>query len=59
MATKTRQKTVPVRAEPPPPAQPRHLARFWGSFFLCLVVLGLIAGLMLAGLFMLMGFHVL
>jgi hypothetical protein len=34
------------------------LAQFWACFFLCLFVLGLIAGLMLAGFFMLIGYHV-
>jgi hypothetical protein len=42
-------------------SEPSHgavrLLRFWASFLLCLVVLGLISGLMLAGLFVLMGYR--
>jgi hypothetical protein len=34
------------------------LLRFWACFFLCLVALGLIAGLLLAGFFLLMGYRV-
>ena len=32
--------------------------QFWACFLLSLVALGLISGLMLAGLFLLMGYHV-
>jgi hypothetical protein len=34
------------------------LVRFWACFLLCLIVLGLVAGLMLEGLFLLMGYQV-
>jgi hypothetical protein len=32
--------------------------RFWACFFFCLLVLGIFSGLMLAGLFLFMGYHV-
>jgi hypothetical protein len=32
--------------------------RFWACFAVCLIVLGAISGLMLAGFFLLMGYHV-
>jgi len=44
-----------------PSEQPQgldSLLRFWACFVLCLVALGLIAGLMLAGFFLLMGYRV-
>ena len=34
------------------------LVRFWACFFVCLIALGLISGLMLAGFFLLMGYRV-
>jgi hypothetical protein len=34
------------------------LVRFWACFLLCLAALGLIAGLLLAGFFLLMGYRV-
>jgi hypothetical protein len=53
-------KTVPnvVSAPAKPPQDVRGLLRFWACFFLCLVVLGIISGLMLAGLFLVMGYRV-
>ncbi|MGD0815204.1 MAG: hypothetical protein ABSA83_16520 [Verrucomicrobiota bacterium] len=33
------------------------LVRFWACFFLCLIALGIISGLMLGGLFLLMGYR--
>jgi hypothetical protein len=38
--------------------RPNTLLRFWLCFFCCLIVLGIISGLMLAGLFLLMGYRV-
>jgi hypothetical protein len=35
------------------------LVRFWLFFILCLAALGLVSGLMLVGLFLLMGYHIL
>ena len=35
------------------------LVRFWACFFVCLITLGIIAGLMLAGLFLVMGYRML
>jgi hypothetical protein len=34
------------------------IVRFWVSFLLCLVALGLVSSLMLTGLFLLMGYRV-
>ena len=41
-----------------PPQRLHSLARFWACFFLCLIAIGLISGLMLAGFFLLMGYRV-
>jgi hypothetical protein len=49
----------PGAASPAETAQaPGSLIRFWTCFFLCLLALGLISGLMLAGFFLLMGYRV-
>ena len=37
----------------------QSLVRFWLCFILCLTVLGLVSGLMLVGLFLLMGYRIL
>jgi len=47
---------VSVSSEPSPDGN--SLVRFWACFFLCLLALGLISGLMLAGFFLLMGYRV-
>jgi hypothetical protein len=47
---------VPASAAQPQAAP--SLARFWTCFFLCLLILGVISGMMLAGFFMLMGYRV-
>jgi hypothetical protein len=54
---KTNAKTSPIAAAPAPP--PPSAVRFWACFFLCMFILAVIAGLMLAGVFTLMGYHVL
>jgi hypothetical protein len=41
-----------------PPRGLESLVRFWACFFLCLVILGIISGLLLGGLFLLMGYRV-
>jgi hypothetical protein len=41
-----------------PPRGLDSLVRFWACFFLCLVILGIISGLLLGGLFLLMGYRV-
>jgi hypothetical protein len=48
-------KTVPNE---PAPAHSQYLARFWVCFAVCLVALAVISGMMLAGLFLLMGYRV-
>jgi len=35
-----------------------NVLRFWACFFFCLLALGLISGLLLAGVFLLMGYRV-
>jgi hypothetical protein len=47
-----------VSAPSQPPQGLNSLLQFWACFFLCLIVLGIISGLMLAGLFLLMGYRV-
>jgi hypothetical protein len=47
-----------VSASSEPSQGINSLVRFWACFFLCLIVLGIISGLMLAGLFLLMGYRV-
>jgi hypothetical protein len=50
---------APAPAEQPQPQEgPNTLVRFWACFFLCLAVLGFVSGLMLAGLFLLMGYKI-
>jgi hypothetical protein len=56
-------KNIAAQASVPVPSEPQEnraasLIRFWACFFVCLVVLGIISGLMLAGLFLLMGYRV-
>jgi len=55
-------KNAPIPEVPAAPAEAPHgfdsIVRFWACFLVCLVVLGVISGLMLAGLFLLMGYHV-
>ena len=48
-------------AAPAPPESTQgfnSLARFWACFIFCLVALGIVSALMLAGLFLLMGYRV-
>jgi len=47
-----------VSASPDTSQGINSLARFWACFFFCLIALGFISGLMLAGLFLLMGYRV-
>jgi hypothetical protein len=47
-----------VSASSEPSQGINSLVRFWLCFFLCLIVLGLVSGLMLAGFFLLMGYQV-
>lgn len=55
---------APVGSPAPSPdvAEAPHgfdsIVRFWACFLVCLVALGIISGLMLAGLFLLMGYKV-
>jgi hypothetical protein len=57
-------KNVPVPADGPAPVPDEaphgfdSIVRFWACFLVCLVALGIISGLMLFGLFLLMGYHV-
>jgi hypothetical protein len=48
-----------VSAPPEPSPGGSSLVRFWACFVLCLAALGLVSGLMLVGLFLLMGYHIL
>jgi hypothetical protein len=47
-----------VSAPSQPPQGFNSLVQFWACFFLCLIALGIISGLMLAGLFLFMGYKV-
>jgi hypothetical protein len=51
-------KNGPNVASPKRPRGLDSLVRFWACFFLCLVILGIISGLLLGGLFLLMGYRV-
>ena len=48
----------PVRSPSQPAAGGNTLVQFWVCFLASLLALGLIAGLMLAGFFLLMGYRV-
>jgi hypothetical protein len=47
-----------VSASSGQPQDGSGVVRFWVCFFLCLLALGIISGLMLAGFFLLMGYRV-